>query len=298
MATVGNCKYTYQLVENWAELPRREEFGACMDVATDSQDRVYVFQRTDPPVLVFDRDGTYLRSWGLGAITDSHGLNIHDDIVYLTDREDSVALKFTLEGKPLQVLGQRGVHSDTGCEKIMDMVPRAAGPFNYLTKIVPSSSGDLYVSDGYRNARVHRFSADGLLISSWGEPGKTEPNQFHVPHSILVHDQKVYVCDRENNRIQIFSLDGKYITMWTDTQRPSDIWVDKDGIFYIAELPWSDTRPYVSVLDGDGKVLARWECRVAHGITVDSHGDIYVALTGDQPRISPGKQVDKYVRQR
>ena len=297
MTNVGTGKYTYQLVENWARLPHGQEFGACMDVATDSQDRVYVFQRTDPPVLVFDRDGTYLRAWGLGAITDSHGLNIHDDIVYLTDREDSVALKFTLDGKPLQVLGKRGVHSDTGCGKIMDMVPRAAGPFNYLTKIVPAPSGEMYVSDGYRNARVHRFSDDGRLISSWGEPGKTEPNQFHVPHSILVHDQKVYVCDRENNRIQIFTLDGQYITMWTDTQRPSDIWVDKDGTFYIAELPWSDTRPYVSVLDDGGKVLARWECRVAHGITVDSHGDIYVALTGDQPRISPGKQVDKYVRQ-
>lgn len=290
MASVGTGKYTYELTTDWAKLPAGESFGVVSAVATDSQDRVYVFHRTEPPVLVFDRDGRYLSSWGQGVISDPHGLYIENDVAYVTDREDSVAAAFTLEGKPLQVLGRRGVHSDTGCEKPGDLVPRAAGPFNYPAELVPSPSGDLYVADGYRNSRVHRFSSEGRLISSWGEPGKTEPNQFHLPHSLLVgKDGRVYVCDRENSRIQVFTADGGYITMWTDVQRPTDISVDRDGVFYVSELEVDGSAPRVSVLDGEGGVVARWQSRSAHGIWVDSRGDIYIALTGD-------KSVDKYVR--
>ena len=291
MTTVGAGKYTYSLSQDWAKLPGGETFGVVSAVATDSQDRVYVFQRKDPPVVVFDRDGNHLSSWGSGVIADPHGIYITDDTVYLTDREDSVAVKFTLDGRPLQVLGQRGVHSDTGCEKPGDLVPRAAGPFNYPTELVPGPSGDLYVSDGYRNSRVHRFADDGRLIASWGEPGKTDPNQFHLPHSLLVgRDGKVYVCDRENSRIQVFSAEGEYLTMWTDIQRPTDVSVDRDGVFYVSELALDGSPSRVSVLGGTGSVLSRWDSRSAHGLWVDSRGDIYLALTGD-------KSVDKYVRQ-
>ena len=291
MTTVGTGKHTYRLVQDWARLPEGEDFGVVSAVATDSEDRVYVFQRKDPPVLVFDREGNYLSSWGIGAITNPHGIYIADDVAYLTDRDDSVALKFTLDGKPLQVLGQRGVHSDTGCENPGDLVPRAAGPFNYPTELVPAPSGDLYVSDGYRNSRVHRFSADGHLIASWGEPGKAGPNEFHLPHSILVDgDGQVYVCDRENSRIQVFSPDGRYITMWTDVQRPTDISLDSDDVFYVSQLATDDSPPQISVLDKQGGLLASWDSRSAHGLWVDSHKDIYLALTGE-------KSVDKYIRQ-
>ena len=205
MTTVGSGDYTYTLIENWAKLPAGETWGNTSAVATDSQDRVYVFQRKDPPVMIFDRDGNFLNSWGISAITDPHGIFIEDDIIYLTDRADSVALKFTLDGKALQVIGRRGVHSNTECEIAGELVPQASGPFKYPTELVPAPSGDLYVSDGYRNARVHRFSPNGRLLASWGEPGKEGPNQFHLPHSILVDPGGlVYVCDRENNRIQGF----------------------------------------------------------------------------------------------
>ena len=210
MTTVGTDKHTYELVRDWAKLPEGWTFGLVSAVATDSQERAYIFQRKDPPVIVFDRQGSYLSSWGSGVITDPHGFYISEDVIYVTDRADSVALKFTLDGKPLQVIGNRGVHSDTGCENPGDLVPRAAGPFNYPTEMVPSPSGDLYVSDGYRNSRVHRFNRDGQLINSWGEPGKEAANQFHLPHSLLVGpDGRVYLCDRENSRIQVFSLGGR-----------------------------------------------------------------------------------------
>jgi len=99
-------------------------------VATDSQDRVYGFQRKDPPIVIFDRDGNFLSSWGNGAFDFAHGISISDDTVYLTDRNNSVCLMYTLDGKPIQMLGRHGVHSDTGCERPGDLVPRAAGPFN------------------------------------------------------------------------------------------------------------------------------------------------------------------------
>ena len=292
MTTIGTGKYTYTLVQDWAKLPQGEAFGVVSAVATDSQDRVYVFQRKDPPVLVFDRDGSYLSSWGAGVIADPHGFNIVDDIVYLTDREGSQAMKFTLDGELLQTIGERGVYSDTGCENPGDLVPRAAGPFNYLTEMTPGRLGHLFVTDGYRNARVHEFLNDGILRQSWGKPGKSAPYEFHLPHSLLVGPpgDRLYVCDRENSRVQVFSFEGAFLTMWTDMHRPQDIAIDKDGVFYICERDEEGSPPQVSVLDGRGTVLARFPTRGAHGLWVDSHGDIYLALTGE-------KSVDKYIRQ-
>ncbi len=290
MATVGSAKYTYEVVENWARLPDGMAFGTVSAVATDSQDRVYVFQRAEPPVVVFDREGNYLSAWGEGRFENPHGIYIAGDVVYLTDREGSIAQKCALDGTPLLTIGTQGEYSDTGCEVAGDVCPRSAGPFNYLTELVPSPSGDLYVSDGYRNARVHRFSAAGELISSWGQPGKGGPNEFHLPHSLIVgQDGRVYLCDRENSRVQVFSPDGEYVTMWTDMQRPLDISQDSEGIFYTSERPEDGKPPQISVLDGEGKVLERFPSRSAHGSWVDAHGDLYLALTQEM-------SVDKYVR--
>src|SRR5438093_5537888 len=141
MTTVGSGRYSYEVHETWATLPTGWTFGPVSAVATDSQDRVYAFQRKDPPVVVFDRDGNYLRSWGSSAITDPHGISIDHDIVYLTDRDDHVALKFTLDGKPLMVLGKRGQPSDTGAVKDIELPPRSAGPFNKPTEMVAAPSG-------------------------------------------------------------------------------------------------------------------------------------------------------------
>ena len=291
MTTVGTGEFTYEAIMDWAKLPEGETFETVSAVATDSQDRVYAFQRKDPPVMIFDRDGNLLDSWGNGAFEFAHGIHIANDVIYVTDRNTSVCIMYTLDGKPIQMLGRHGVHSDTGCENPGDLCPRAAGPFNYPSEMVPSPSGDLYVSDGYRNARVHRFSPDGRLLASWGEPGKEGPNQFHLPHSILVDaDGLVYVCDRENNRIQVFTGEGRFITMWTDLRRPLYISSDADGILHISEGGVDGMFPRVSLMTKQGQVVARWDSMSAHGSWVDAHGDIYMAL-------GAAMRVDKYVKQ-
>ena len=289
MATVGTGRYTYSLVENWAKLPPGETLGMVSAIATDSQDRVYAFQRKEPPVVIFDRDGNVQDSWGNGSFVFAHGFYIEDDVVYVTDRDTSVCIMYTLDGKPIQMLGRHGRHSDTGCENPGDLVPRAAGPFNYPSELVPSPSGDLYVSDGYRNSRVHRFSSEGELKQSWGEPGKAGPNHFHLPHSLLVDGDRVIVCDRENHRIQLFSLDGEFLEVWDDIQRPMDISKDPEGNYLVSEGQ-VDSAARISILDNSGGVLSRFECRGSgHGSWIDSRGDIYLAgLTG---------AIDKYVRQ-
>ena len=289
MTTLGTGEYTYTAILDWAQLPPGASFAMVSAVATDSQDRVYAFQRKEPPVVVFDRDGKFLSSWGNGSFIFAHGFHIADDTIYLTDRDSSVCIMYTLDGKPIQMLGRHGEHSDTGCERPGDLAPRAAGPFNYPTELVPAPSRDLYVSDGYRNARIHRFTPDGGLKASWGEPGKTGPGQFHLPHSLLVdRDGTVFVCDRENHRIQVFSADGGFQAIWTDVQRPMDISQDQDGVLYVSEGAVDGSPSRLSLLDKQGNVLSRFNCRGGHGSWVDARGDIYVGTP---------QGVDKYVRQ-
>jgi DNA-binding beta-propeller fold protein YncE len=289
MTRLGKGKYTYELISDFLQLPDGESLGIVSRVATDSQDRVYVFQRKTPPVVVFDCEGKYLGAWGSGAVKDPHGLKIVDDIIYTTDRSDSVARSFTLEGNPLLQLGQPGAHSDTGCVGAPWLAQRAAGPFNHPTEMMAHPNGDIYVTDGYRNARVHRFTRDGRLVTSWGTPGKAE-GEFHLPHSLAIDPEgKLYVADRANKRIQMFSPEGDFLGTWTGMGGPNDITRGKDGTFVIAEQEDGDKPAYVCVRDANGTVLARMESRHVHGVGIDSRGDIYAGLTVD-------RSVDKFVR--
>jgi DNA-binding beta-propeller fold protein YncE len=177
---------------------------------------------------------------------------------------------------------------------------RTGPPFHYPTNLALSPEGEMYISDGYGNARVHKFSAEGRLLFSWGEPGRG-PRQFRVPHGIAVDGQKtVYVADRENSRIQLFTPEGKFLAEWTDVARPCQVFVDGIGNVYVAELGfhagmWPGTTVpsvdapggRVSIFDRHGRLSARWgggrnpcapgDFFAPHGIWVDSGGDIYVA---------------------
>jgi len=279
----------YEKIPDFFKLLPGMEMGVVSRVAADDHDRVYVFQRKDPPVLVFRCTGEYLGSWGSGDVRDPHGLKIVGDTVYTTDRSDSVCKSFSLDGRVKLALGTAGVHSDTGCKGAPWLAERAAGPFNHPTEMLAHPNGDIYIADGYRNARVHRFSADGQLKTSWGTPGKG-PGQFHLPHSIALDDAgNLLIADRSNRRIQIFTPDGEYLREWTGMGGPNDISRGRDGNYYIAEQEYDDKPAFVCVRAPDGTVITRLETRHVHGVGVDSRGDIYAGLTVH-------RSVDKFVR--
>ena len=287
---VGTGEYTYELIEDFAKLPEGQSFGLISRVTSDAENRIYVFQRKDPAVLIFDRNGKFLSSWGEGVFKRAHGFKIVGDRAYVTDQTDSVAMIYTLDGKLVKQLGTRGQHSDTGCEDWHNLPLRAAGPFNHPTEMLPGPSGDLYVTDGYRNSRVHRFSKDGELIQSWGQPGNSAPGEFHLPHSLAISPEgNVYVSDRANQRVQIFTPDGKFIAMWTGMGGPNDMARDSNGIFYLCEQATSSSKPAISVRDGSGNVITRWEADPMHAMGIDSGGNIYVGMTRQG-------RVNKYAR--
>jgi DNA-binding beta-propeller fold protein YncE len=280
MATVGTGKYTYELMDDWARLPEGWVLGQT-GIVTDSRDRVFLFNRSDHPLIVLDADGSYYTSWGEGVLSSAHGMFIdRQENIYLPVMNSHVVLKYSPSGNLLMTLGTWDQPSDTGWSgNYSDPVKQAAGPFHRPTDVAISPSGDLYISDGYGNARVHRFTADGELQMSWGVPGKTAPGEFHVPHGVWVHtDGRVLVADRENNRVQIFSPQGEFLTQWTDLARPCDIYIDADEAVYVPELDG-----LITILSLDGKILARWtsptgtgEGDGGHAVWVDSHGDIYL----------------------
>jgi len=284
----GGGEYTYELVDEWAKLPKGWSFLDVGGLTVDSQDRVFVFNRSNHPVMIFDGDGNFLDSWGEGYFGRPHGSRFDQHgYLYCSDDVNHTISKFTPDGKLLRVIGQKGIPSDTGYVhhgKLMDSlksIERGGPPFNRPTGVAFSSSGEIYVSDGYGNARVHKFSPDGELLFSWGEPG-SGPGEFMLPHNVWVDRlDRVWVPDRENNRIQIFDGDGRYVTEWRHVTRPTDVFIDKNDVVYVSELA-----PCVSIFTFEGNLLARWgneetypetDLFVApHAITVGSKGDIYV----------------------
>ena len=228
----------YQVDSAWLELPEAAQFIEVAGVAVDSRDRVFVFCRGARPLMIFDRDGRFQSSWGEGGFVRPHGITIGpDDAVYITDDLDHTVKKFTPDGNLLLTFGKSGVPSDTGAtSQDFRTICRAGAPFNYPTNVALAADGALYVSDGYGNARVHKFASDGRHLLSWGEPGAA-PGQFHIPHGIAVGpDGTVVVADRENSRLQFFSPDGRFLKEWTEIARPCQVAIDSHGVVYVAEL--------------------------------------------------------------
>jgi DNA-binding beta-propeller fold protein YncE len=270
----------YRPVADWPKLPANVKLGAVSAVATDSEDRVYVFHRGKQPILVFDRDGKFLRSWGDDHIKMAHGLRIdRDNNVWVTDIGNHQVLKFDASGKLLLSLGQKGKPGD------------AKDQFDKPTDIAFTPSGDFYVSDGYGNSRVVKFSRDGKYLKEWGKKGKQE-GEFNLPHSIVVDDKgRVLVGDRENNRIQVFDADGKFLAVWKESGAPFGLFLSK-GRLLVAD----GRANWVKVLDLEGKALGRFgekgtaagQFNLPHMLCVDSHGAVYVAEVN-------GKRVQKFV---
>jgi DNA-binding beta-propeller fold protein YncE len=312
---------------HWEKTPSEFQHQDVADVSVDGRGRVYLFARNRNAVLVYSPEGGFLDAWGDGIFSIPHAIRVIGDFAYCVDKGDHTVRKFTLDGDLLMTLGTPGQASDTGWDGSRnDSIDCAAGPFNACTSVAAGHNGDLYVSDGYGNSRIHRFSAEGQLKHSWGSPG-TAAGEFHLPHGILVaRDERVLVADRENDRIQAFDQNGRFLEEWSDVQRPCAIAEDADGYLYVAELAWrvgdrSFRRPVpkaglpsrVSILNRHGKLVQRIDSDEAspcspgsfvapHGICVDRQGSFYVAelpwAFGGKDALYPSSchQIQKFTR--
>jgi DNA-binding beta-propeller fold protein YncE len=274
----------YQPVSGWPKVPDDVTLGSVSAVATDSADRVFVFHRGKRPVLVFDRDGKFLRSWGDDHIKTAHGLRIDaDNNVWVTDIGNHQVMKFDAAGKLLLSLGKKG---EPGAD---------ADHFDRPTDVAVAPGGEFYVADGYGNARVLKFSKEGKLLKQWGKKGSGE-GEFNLPHAVCLDAKgRVYVADRENNRVQVFDADGKFLAQWKESGAPFGLFLTRDGRLFVAD----GRANWVKVLDGEGKALGRWgekgkgpgQFMLPHMLCVDSQGSVYVAEVD-------GRRVQKFVARR
>ena len=296
-----------RLVPDWETKPDWLIHQDVADVAIDAVDRVYLLTRRSAQVVVYEKDGSFVTTWGHGHFSDSpHGITIDRlNRVFVVDELRNSVEIFTTDGMLLRAIGPTQIASSTGAEpsipSIYDRIgsiKRSAGPYNRPTKVAVSASGKIFVSDGYGNARVHRFDDQGNYEMSFGTPG-VGPGQFHCPHNVAVGpDGLIYVCDRENDRVQLFDFDGKFVGEWTDVQRPAAIAFRGDLVF-VAEMAVREGRrsfrtgiarqsvpARLSVRDSEGAVLDNWQhsdpcspygLTAPHGLAIDSVGDVYIA---------------------
>lgn len=300
----------FEPVPFWARVPHGLWLREATSVAVDSEDRVYVFNRGNMPVLVFDSVGNLVHMWGndtpFAGMTDfndpygnpvrvwagccytwAHSVRVdHEDNVWLVDVAAHQIHKTDRRGKPLKTIG------------VGTPAPRQSGQmFNRPTDVaVHPRTGEIFISDGYGNSRVHRLHPSGEHILSWGEPG-ADPGQFSLPHNIaILGDDQVIVCDRENHRVQVFGLDGRFVREW-HVHKATAVQVTGSGDdtrIYVAEQgppPVQSGVPNlghrVSIYAADGTLVNRvgnplpgeapdqflWP----HSVAVDSEGSIYVA---------------------
>jgi hypothetical protein len=299
---LGADSYRYGVDPDWGTLPNGWAFGDVAAVGVDPNDNVYVFNRGEHPMVVFDRQGKFLRSWGEGVFKNPHGLQVgHDGFIYCTDDVDHTVRKCTPEGKVVLTLGTPG----------RAVAPMSGKPFCRCTHTALSPSGDIYVSDGYGNARVHKYAPDGRHLFSWGASG-TGPGCFNIVHNICCDgDGLVYVADRENHRIQLFNESGGFEGQWNNLHRPCALCISArpGSLCFVGELgPFMELNrdhpnlgPRISILSQKGELLGRigdnglgfepTNFLAPHGLAEDSRGDLYVGEVANTawPSIYPGK---------
>ena len=295
---VGFGNYQYEHVAGW---PRIEIKGAAADMACDSKGRVYVGVRNPKPdgsvgtsrggvghVVVLDRDGREIGNWG-DLASAPHGLWANqDDEIFFADTGFHTITKHAPSGEVLLTIGTKGQTGAPG------------EPFNRPTHAVQAPNGDIFVSDGYGQNRIHRFTARGEHILSFGSGDaaflkgndgvpSTGPGEFNLPHDVVVdRHSRVIVMDRENNRWQVFTMLGEFVSMCTGVNHPNKALIDPDGLLHIIG------RSGVEVRKPDGDVLGRWGewgdgpgqfIRGPHGGWMDAEGSLYIAEAGFNNRL-------------
>jgi peptidylglycine monooxygenase len=256
---LGEKRYTVQ--RDFGGMERDGITEVLSDVAVLQNGNVCVLLRGRPAIRIFSPDGEARGSIDIPEITDGHGITPDGEHLFIVDRDGHRVLLIDLEGNVLNEIGTPGI-------------PSWRQPFNHPTAIARSSRQNLYITDGYGNARVHRFSPNGELLNSWGDLG-SDDGEFQCPHGVtILPDDTIVVGDRDNNRLQLFSPDGSFRSSWYGFWRPMGVASTPDGNILV-----SDQSPALFLISPDGVCIGR--CRPAnnwpHGVAVSKDGFIYLA---------------------
>lgn len=270
----GFTQSGYQVIAGWTRLPGGAELGPVASVAIDHKGLIHILRRGEPAFYTLDSPGNFIKSWGAGMFDWTHGLRVdHEGFIWATDGRGHTVMKFSPEGELLMTLGKRGVGGD--------------GPdtFDRPTDVAVAANGDFFVTDGYVNRRVVKFSREGKFIKTWGTPGD-RPGEFNLPHAVVIDSrQRLIVADRENHRLQIFDTEGRFLQEWKHLGIPYGLFISTDDTLYVVD-GIADKLHIANASDGslretiDGLEQSHW-------VSVDRGGTIYVA------EVRPGESVRK-----
>jgi DNA-binding beta-propeller fold protein YncE len=280
----------YQVVPGWPQLPEGWNFMETAGVAAGANNHSYVFHRGPHPIIEFDADGKFVRSWGDGVFERPHSIRVDaEGNIWTADDLGHTVLKMNPRGRILLVLGRYRTASDVKSTMpdgsaggaLRGMRDEAVVRFNRPTDVAVAPNADIFVADGYGNSRIMKFRKDGTFVKEWGKRGNA-PGDFHTPHSIVVDKQnRVIVADRENYRIQVFDLDGKFLQEWKGIGSPWGLALTSDNHLLMAD-GYNDR---VLKLAMDGKVIGSFgafgklpgQFHFCHQIAASPDGSIYIS---------------------
>jgi streptogramin lyase len=265
VAMLAQSASDYTVDSEWAKLPNKGVWeGSTSWITADGRGNIVVLVRTAPYFRMFKRDGTFVKAWGDSPeIGTAHSLTIDKGNNYwVSDSTGHQILKFDAAGKLLLKLGSKGKAGDDNSRDL----------FNQPNHVAVAANGDIYVSDGYVNARVVQFTAAGKFVRSIGGGKGKAPGQLQVPHGVALDSKgRILVNDSDNARVSVFDNDGKFVETWPYPSR-GGIEVLADDTVYV-----SDVNAGVINVSKGGKHIAKYEAPRAHGLGVDTDGTIYAS---------------------
>jgi streptogramin lyase len=256
---------SYKVDANWAQLPDGKTWdGSTSWITADGKGNVLVLVRVAPYFRWFTRDGKFVKAVGDAGLFDTaHSVTVDSQgFLWATDSTAHLVHKFNADGRLLMTLGKKGVAGDNA----------SRDAFNQPNHVAIAPNGDIYVSDGYQNARVVHFSPTGQFIRIIGGVKGSQPGQLQLPHGVALDSQgRLLVNDSDNQRVSVFDKDGKFIESWPLPSR-GGIFVMADDTVYV-----SDVNAGIVNIVKNGKRIDSVSADRAHGLGVDTDGSIYVS---------------------
>ena len=266
-ATGGSAQSggTYKVDAGWAQLPQGADWGGNTTwITADGKGNVVVLVRTAPYFRVFTRDGRFVKAFGEDGLFESaHSVTVDaQGFLWVTDSAAHVVHKFGPDGRLLMTLGKKGVAGDNASRDL----------FNQPNHVAVAPSGDIYVSDGYQNARVVQFSSNGQFVRIIGGVKGSQPGQLQLPHGVALDSRgRILINDSDNQRVSVFDKDGRFVETWPYPSR-GGIAVASDDTVYI-----SDVNVGIVNIVKNGKRIDSVSADRAHGMGIDTDGSIYVS---------------------